>query len=437
MNEHSAFDDALHDDALHDDALHDDARAAAAAVDEARLWRRLMDMARHGATPAGGVNRQAFSAEDIAARKTMLAWAAELGLEAATDAIGNLYLRRPGSDPGADPVMTGSHLDSQPRGGKYDGAYGVLAGLEALQAMNDAGTVTRRPLEVVAWSNEEGSRFQPGTMGSGVFSGHMAMDALLPRADSAGVTLEDALRDFLASTPDLPRRPGRIPLAGYLEAHIEQGPRLEVAGLAIGAVTAVQGMTWYDIEVIGEAAHTGTTPHALRRDALKAATAMVQALTEAMADPDDRVRFTVGRFEVEPGSPNTVPARAFFTIDLRHPDAATIARLAARIEPLCRAHAQGCQVTVGETAGSTPTVFDPAVVEVVRQAARAVGEPAMDMVSGAGHDAMHIANLCPTAMVFVPCEKGISHNEAESATPADLAAGARVVTASLVALANR
>lgn len=413
------------------------ARGAAEAVDEARLWTRLMDMAQHGATPAGGVNRQALSAEDIAARKTMLGWAETLGLDASTDAIGNLYLRRAGSDPTAAPVMTGSHLDSQPMGGKYDGAYGVLAGLEALQAMNDAGTVTRHPVEVVAWTNEEGSRFQPGTMGSGIFSGGMDLPDLLPRTDSAGITVETALADLLASTPDVPTRANTVPLAGYIEAHIEQGPRLEAAGLAIGAVTHVQGMQWFSIEVIGEAAHAGTTPRAHRKDALKAAAAMVQALDEAMADPDDTVRFTVGRFEVEPGSPNTVPARVYFTIDFRHPDAATIARLTAQIDPICQANAQGCTVTVSRTTASAPTVFDPAVVEVVRQAARSIGEAPMDIVSGAGHDAMYIAKLCPTAMIFVPCAGGVSHNEAEAATPSDLAAGARVLAASLVTLANR
>ena len=414
-----------------------DALAAAGCVEEARLWQRLMEMARHGATAAGGVNRQALSAEDIEARRLMLRWGGTLGLEASTDEIGNLYLRRPGTDDAAAPVMTGSHLDSQPMGGKFDGAYGVLAGLEALQAMNQAGIRTRRPVELVAWTNEEGSRFQPGTMGSCVFTRRMALAELLPAVDRDGVSVAQALSAFLDATPELPRRQSGFPVAAFVEAHIEQGPILERAGKPIGAVGGVQGLRWFRVEVTGEAAHAGTTPLRLRKDALKAASAMVVAMDEALADERDILRFTVGRFEVHPGAPSTVPARVLFTIDLRHPEQTVIDRMTAKIEAACKAHARGCDVALQRTEDVSPTVFDPALVETIGDWSDRLGLARETMVSGAGHDAVHMADVCPSGMIFVPCEDGVSHNEGENATPGDLAAGARVLTATLVDLAQR
>ena len=419
------------------DSMNAAAKTAVSAVEERRLWARLMAMAEIGGTANGGVNRPALSREDGEARRRMIAWAGELGLTASGDDAGNLFLRLEGEDPAAPPVLTGSHLDSQPTGGKFDGAYGVLAGLEALEAIHNAGIRTRRSIEVVAWTNEEGSRFQPGTTGSAAFAGRMSLADQLSATDSAGVTLGDALRDFLAATPDLPRRPLGFPVAAYVEAHIEQGPRLEAAGKPIGVVGGIQGSRWFSVEVLGEAAHAGTTPLRLRKDALKAAAAMVETLDRAMADPSDTVRFTVGRFEVLPGSPNTVPARVFFTIDFRHPDQAVIDHLTGRIEPICAENARGCTVTVTRTTDVPPTLFDPAVVGTIRRAADALGLPALEMVSGAGHDAMHLAAVCPAGMIFVPCAGGVSHNESESAEPGDLADGARVLTAALVELANR
>jgi len=415
----------------------DDPLIAAARIDEARLWRRLMDLAACGATANGGVNRQALSSEDAAARALMARWGEAIGLRAFTDEIGNLYLRREGADPAAAPVVTGSHLDSQPMGGKFDGAYGVMAGLEALHALHEAGVETRRPVEVVAWTNEEGSRFQPGTMGSGIFAGQMVLADVLAVRDRDGASVAEALEAVVAAAPSVATRPGGFPVAAYIEAHIEQGPLLERAGKPIGVVRGVQGLRWYTIEVRGEAAHAGTTPLRLRKDALKAAAAMVHALEAAMHDDSDTVRFTIGRFDVEPGSPNTVPARVLFTIDLRHPEAAVLDRLSARIAPLCEENARGCAVAIRQTAESAPTVFDPAVVEAVDRWRGALGFAGMEMVSGAGHDAVHLAHVCPAGMIFVPCAGGISHNESESAAPADLAAGARVLTAALVDLANR
>ena len=414
-----------------------EALAAAAAVDEARLWSRQMAMAEIGATERGGVNRAALSDEDRRARRLMVEWAGDLGFEIATDDIANLYIRRPGRQADAAPVVTGSHLDSQPRGGKFDGAYGVIGGFEALEAIAQAGLETERPIDVIACTNEEGGRFQPGAMGSAVFAGVMRLEDQLGIADRQGVTLEDALAETLASTPGLPHRPFGHPFAAYVEAHIEQGPRLEDAGLTIGAVTGIQGLYWYTVEIIGEEAHAGTTPLRGRRDALKAAVAMVTALEELMADETDTVRFTVGRFECHPGSPSTVPSRVLFTIDFRHPDPAVIARIRPNVEPVCQANARGCTVSVQPTIDSAPLQFNPAVIDMVEGYAASLGHPVMRMPSGAGHDAGHINHLCRSGMIFVPCERGVSHNEAENATPADLAAGARTLAACLVDLANQ
>ena len=414
-----------------------EALAAAAAVDEARLWGRQMALAEIGATAAGGVNRAALSPEDRAARKLMIAWARERGFAVATDGIANLYIRRPGRRNDAAPVVTGSHLDSQPRGGKFDGAYGVVGGFEALEAIDRAGAETERPIEVAAWTNEEGGRFQPGAMGSAVFAGALRLEDQRGIVDRDGIALGAALAETLASTPALPRRDFARPFAAYVEAHIEQGPRLEEAGQTIGAVTGIQGLYWFTVEVTGAEAHAGTTPLAGRRDALKAALAMVGALEELMADPADTVRFTVGRFECEPGAPSTVPSRVLFTIDFRHPDPAVIERIRPAIAPLCLAHARGCAVSVRPTIENPPVRFDPTVIETVERYADALGHSCMRLPSGAGHDAGHIAALCPTGMIFVPCTGGLSHNEAESATPADLAAGARTLAACLVGLANR
>ena len=413
------------------------ALAAAAAVDEARLWTRQMAMAEIGATAKGGVNRAALSDEDRAARRLMVEWAGERGFEVATDGIANLYIRRPGRQADAAPVVTGSHLDSQPRGGKFDGAYGVVGGFEALEAIAQAGVETERPIDLVAWTNEEGGRYQPGAMGSAVFAGVLGLEDQLGTVDRDGVTLEDALAETLASTPGLPRRPFGHPFAAYVEAHIEQGPRLESAGTTIGAVTGIQGLYWFTVEVSGEEAHAGTTPLRGRRDALKAAVAMVHALEGLMADETDTVRFTVGRFDCHPGSPATVPSRVLFTIDFRHPDSAVIARIRPEIEPVCRANARGCAVSIRPTIDNAPLAFDPAVIDMVERYAASLGHSVMRMPSGAGHDAGHINHLCPTGMIFVPCERGLSHNEAENATPADLAAGARTLAACLVDLANR
>ncbi len=417
--------------------MREDIQDAVGRVDQQRLWDRHMEMARIGAIPGNGVNRAAFSKEDVAARKLLLSWVRRRNFTVAMDAIGNLFIRRAGADSRAAPVMTGSHMDSQPRGGRFDGIYGVLAGLEALEAIEEAGATTRHPIELVAWSNEEGGRFAPCTMGSAVYTGAKPLPDLLEVRDNEGVALKDALAQTLAATPAPGKRELNAPAAAYIETHIEQGPLLEHEGKTIGIVTGIQGLRWFNVEVFGETAHAGTTPVEARKDALREAIAAINALHELTRDSAGTVRFTVGRMLVTPNSPNSVPSHVLFSVDVRHPDPATIARLGDAIEPTVRNAVKRCSVKVTPTLHDDPCAFDPKVVDCVERAAQALKLPHRRMPSGASHDAMYMARVCPTGMIFVPCEKGISHNEAENAKPEDLAAGARVLTVALLELANR
>jgi beta-ureidopropionase / N-carbamoyl-L-amino-acid hydrolase len=412
--------------------------SGAKSVNEQRLWQRHADMARLGGTPKGGVNRQALSAEDAAARNQLAQWAQARGFAVFTDAIGNLFVRRDGTDPAAAPILSGSHMDSQPTGGRFDGMYGVLAAFEALEALEDAGIKTKRPVMAVAWTNEEGSRFQPGAMGSAVFAGTYKLDDMLAQKDWKGVLLRDALAETLAAAP-APRRDGPpgFPVDSYIEAHIEQGPRLENAATTIGVVTAIQGSRRYIVTVEGEEAHAGTTPRAARKDAYAAATRIAAAMYEATTDAPDTLRFTIGRVEVSPGSPNTVPGKVVFTIDMRHPENAVLEAHERTLQAIVAAKAAPCPAAIERVTNVAPTDFDPQVIGLVRDKAEALGLSHMDMPSGAGHDAMHIAKLCPAGMIFVPCERGISHNEIENATPQDLAAGTKVLVEVIEALANR
>ena len=417
--------------------MREDIHDAVGRVDQQRLWDRHMEMAQIGAIPGNGVNRAAFSKEDIAARRLLISWANARNFTVAMDAIGNLFIRRAGTDPRAAPVMTGSHMDSQPRGGRFDGIYGVLAGLEALEAVDEAGLRTQHPIELVAWSNEEGGRFSPCTMGSAIYTGAKQLGDFLEVRDNEGTALKDALAETLAATSAAERRDLNTPAAAYIEAHIEQGPLLEQEGRTIGVVTSIQGLRWFNVEVLGETAHAGTTPVGARKDALREAIAAISALHELTRDAGDTVRFTVGRMLVTPNSPNSVASHVLFSVDVRHPDRATIERLGEAIEPTVRNAVKRCAVKVTPTLHDDPCVFDPAVVDCVERAAQALRLPHCRMASGASHDAMYLARVCPTGMIFVPCEKGVSHNEAENAKPEDLAAGAKVLTAALLELANR
>lgn len=396
-------------------------------IDADRLWRRLMALARIGATPGGGVDRQALSAEEVASWRTMIEWALSAGLEPSTDAVGNLFIALPGTDRDAPPVLAGSHLDSQPGGGRFDGVYGVVAALEVLTTLAERGV--RPPADVlcVAWMNEEGSRFAPGMMGSEAFAGVRDLASIRATRDADGVSVAEALDALHAAFPTLRRRPLGFPVAAYLEAHIEQGPVLEARQRTIGVVTGIQGKKTFDIVIEGERGHAGTLAMADRRDALEAFTRIAAALYERIGRHDEAVKFTIGRLQVEPNAPSVVPERVTLRIDLRHPDNAVLGQLGQRLADLCESLAAPCSARVTPLVDAPSNGFDPALQQAIARAAARIGVPHMPILSAAGHDARHMAPLCPSAMIFIPCRDGVSHAEHEWAEPAHVAAGADVL----------
>jgi beta-ureidopropionase / N-carbamoyl-L-amino-acid hydrolase len=411
-------------------------------IDGPRLWASLMALADIGATAKGGVCRLALSELDRQARDLFCRWATEAGCTLRVDAIGNLFARRAGTDASLPAVATGSHIDTQPTGGKFDGNYGVLAGLEVLRTLNDHGIATRAPLEVCVWTNEEGSRFVPVMMGSGVFAGAFGLAHALAARDREGVAVADALAaiGYAGSTPAAVAEGAPAP-AAYFEAHIEQGPVLEASGCTIGVVTGALGQRWYDVEVTGQEAHAGPTPMALRRDALQAATVLMQQVNAIALAEAPHARGTVGWVSVFPNSRNTIPGRVSFTVDFRHTSEDGLRRmeLALRdaIARLEQTAGPAFAVTLKQVVHFPPAPFDPELVAAVRMAAQARGLTHQDIVSGAGHDAVYLARVAPTAMIFVPCKDGISHNEIEDARPEHLQAGCQVLLDAMLATAGR
>lgn len=405
-------------------------------INEAQLWQRHMDMSQIGSIGNGGVNRQALSAEDITARRVLIDRAVARGYDVKVDAIANLYFIRKGRIDGAPYVATGSHMDSQPQGGRFDGIYGVLAGLEVLEALDEAGEETDHPLLVVAWTNEEGSRFSPGAMGSSVFAGVRDLSDFVDVTDADGVAFSEALEQTLAATPDVPEWESKPQIKAYVEAHIEQGPVLEARKLETGVVTGIQGARMFEIEVSGCAAHAGTAPMATRSDALVATMAMLSDLKAFMDDPEDMIRFTVGRMQVFPNSPNVVPDLVRFTIDLRHPDQSILQSKGDGIGPICRENTGTCGLTIRETFTRNPCIFSEPIVSVIEESARELSLSACQLTSGAFHDALFLADICPTGMIFIPSVGGISHNPAEYSEPAHLAAGTRLLASTMVRLAS-
>ena len=402
-------------------------------IDGQRLWQSLMAMAEIGATANGGVCRLAASDQDRAARDRFVAWCRDAGLNVRVDRLGNIFARRGGRNDALPPVVIGSHLDTQPSGGKFDGAYGVLAAFEVVRTLDDARIATEAPLEVVVWTNEEGSRFAPACVGSGVYAGVFGVEDCLGRADRDGKTLGAELARIGYAGP----APMGGPVGAYLEAHIEQGPILEAEGKTIGVVTGAQGIRWYDVTLDGQAAHAGTTPMNRRRDALQGAAALVAAIEAIALDRAPSAVATVGALRVAPNSRNTIVGSVALTVDLRHPDAAVLAAMdrAFRDRTAAIAAQRRLDARIDEVWDFPPPTFDRACVAAVRAAAARAGLSHRDIVSGAGHDACYMARIAPTAMVFVPCADGISHNEIEAATPADLAAGCAVLLGAVLALA--
>jgi N-carbamoyl-L-amino-acid hydrolase len=415
--------------------MRHDGGTRAPRVNGDRLWASLERMAQIGATPKGGVCRLALTELDRASRDLFAQWARDAGCTVRVDRMGNVFARRAGRDPHAAPVMTGSHADSQPTGGRYDGIYGVLGGLEVVRAMNDAQVETERPIDVVIWTNEEGSRFAPAMIASGVFAGVYTLEYGLSRADGAGTTIGDALEQIgYAGVEPV----GGYPVHAAYELHIEQGAILERAGKTIGVVTAGQGQRWYEVTLTGVDAHAGTTPMAFRRDALVGAARMIAFVDALGRRHAPHARATVGMIEARPNSRNTVPGGCFFTIECRHPDDAVLDGMDAALRgELERIAAQaGLAAQIEQIFRYPPVPFAPRCVDAVREAADALGLPHADIVSGAGHDACYLARIAPTGMIFVPCVDGLSHNEAEAITPEWAEAGANVLLRAVLASAQ-
>ena len=400
-----------------------------------RLWTRLMALAEIGATPAGGVNRQALSDGEITAWRCVIGWAREADLAPATDAAGNLFLTLAGRDRAAPPLLLGSHLDSQPTGGKFDGAAGVMAALEAVVSLAEQGDKPARDIIVVAWMNEEGSRFAPGMMGSEAFSGEREMDAIRAARDADGITVGEALDRLHQAFPEMPHRPLGFAAEAYLELHIEQGPVLEAAARTIGVVTGIQGKKTFQVMVAGAEGHAGTLAQQERRDALAGFARMATALHAEIGSIDADIKFTIGRVMVTPNAPSVVPSRVSFSIDLRHPDNAVLDAAGVRIKALCEQSAPPCTVAVTPLVDAPSNAFDARLRASIAEAAREQGHSAMAILSAAGHDARHLAKICPAAMIFIPCRDGVSHVEHEWAEPDHVAAGASVLAQVLRGLA--
>ncbi|WP_397432157.1 Zn-dependent hydrolase [Pseudomonas chlororaphis] len=400
-----------------------------------RLWASLMVMAEIGATARGGSCRLALSEDDKAGRELFARWCLEAGMSLSVDPIGNLFARRPGSDPDAAPVMMGSHLDTQPEGGRFDGVYGVLAGLEVVRRLNDLQIQTRKPLEVAVWTNEEGARFTPAMFGSAVFTGIMDLETALAVRDADGISVAEALH----ATGYAGTRPLGGAVDAYFEAHIEQGPILEDNAKSIGVVSGGQAIRWLDVQVEGMAAHAGTTPMPLRKDALYGAAQMILAIETLATDFAPEGLTTVGELSIAKSSRNTIPGLLQFTVDLRHHRDSAIAAMEQEVRARLGAIAEQRQLKVSISPHwiSPATPFDADCVAAVQKAVDGLGYAQQSIVSGAGHDAIHLARFCPTAMVFIPCVGGLSHNEAEDVLPEDVRQGTDVLLNAVLARAGR
>jgi N-carbamoyl-L-amino-acid hydrolase len=404
-------------------------------IDPARLWDSLMDMAKIGPGIAGGNNRQTLTDADSEGRHLFADWCKDAGLTMGVDTMGNMFATRAGTDPDALPVYMGSHLDTQPTGGKYDGVLGVLGALEVVRTMNDLGVRTRHPIVVTNWTNEEGARFAPAMMASGVFAGVLTQDYAYARRDADGKRFGDEIARIGWVGDEVV---GARKMHAMLELHIEQGPILESAGKSIGVVTHGQGLWWLEITLTGRDAHTGSTPMNLRANAGLGMARITETVHRIAMSHQPGAVGTVGQANVYPNSRNVIPGRAVFTVDIRSPDQAKLDAMKAEV--MRAAHAVAAELDLGceiEDVGHfDPVTFDPGLVEVVRQAAKARGHSHMDLISGAGHDACWINRLYPTVMIMCPCVDGLSHNEAEEISPEWAAAGTDVLLHAVLEVAG-
>ncbi|MFZ6863949.1 Zn-dependent hydrolase [Undibacterium sp. Ji67W] len=391
-----------------------------------RLWASLMELAQIGATAKGGVKRLALSDLDKQGRDLVVSWGKQAGMTVTVDKIGNVFMRRAGRNAALPPVMSGSHIDTQPTGGKFDGNYGVLAALEVVRTLNDHQIQTEAPIEVAFWTNEEGSRFVPVMMGSGVFCGAFTLEHAYAAKDIEGKTVADELAriGYLGT-----EEPGQHSIGAYFEAHIEQGPVLEDADKVIGVVPGVLGLSWYDCVVTGMEAHAGPTPMGLRKDALQVATHIMQEVVNIGNRYPPYGRGTVGMVQVFPNSRNVIPGEVKFSIDLRNVSSELLDTMHNEILAYVDSSSQssGLKISIERVSYFPPCPFHPECVDAVRKATAELGYSTMDVVSGAGHDAIYAARLAPAGMIFVPCKDGISHNEIEDAKAEHLSAGCNVL----------
>lgn len=403
-------------------------------VNSDRLWKSLMDMAKIGATEKGGVCRLALTDLDRDARDLFVKWCKEAGCTISIDQMGNVFARRAGKDNTLAPVVTGSHIDSQPTGGKFDGVYGVLAGLEVIRSLNDAKIETLRPIEASIWTNEEGSRFAPAMISSGIFGGVFDLEYGLNRPDLDGKTMGEELKRIGYAGKD---PVGGRPFHAFFEAHIEQGPILEHDKKTIGIVQGGLGQRWMEVTMTGVESHAGPTPMRIRKDAMVGAASVITAVNKIGKNYANACA-TVGLVQCMPNSRNTIPGKVFFTIDLRHNEDEILSKMAKEAKEAAEVAAKenGLQLDYKEIWYLPPVHFSKDCVKAVEKAATELGFSSMPIISGAGHDSFYINRVAPAAMVFVPCDGGISHNEIENAKQSDIAAGCSVLMRAMVERAN-
>ncbi len=395
-------------------------------VNGSRLWETIIETGKIGATPAGGITRLTLTDLDREVRDWFVHACRAVGCTITVDEAGSIFARRPGRDNSRDPIAVGSHLDTQPLGGRFDGIAGVLSGLEILRTLEEHGYITEAPLEIIDWTNEEGSRFAPAMLASGAFANVYTLESVYNTRDREGRTFREELEriGYLGEVAV-----GNHGLAGYFELHIEQGPILESEGKTIGVVTGAQGQLWYEVSVAGRANHAGSTPMRLRKDAMLACARITDGLNRIALGHGPDGMSTVGLVEVTPNSRNVIPGQTFFTIDLRHPHGQELLAMGEEADELVRQTAEDTRtdISLQNVLKMMPMRFDETCVSVVRDSAQKLGHSHREMVSGPGHDALYVARVAPTAMIFVPCLDGISHNEAESVNPEQLTAGADVL----------
>jgi N-carbamoyl-L-amino-acid hydrolase len=402
-----------------------------AKINSSRLWNDILQTGEIGATERGGLCRLALSDEDRQVRRWFIDACRDAGCEVHFDDMGNIFARRPGRRADWNRISIGSHLDSQPTGGKFDGILGVLAGLEVIRTLNEHGIETDHPIEVIDWTNEEGARFAPAMLGSGVFAGVLDKEEIYDCRDRDGLVFREELERIGYRGEAVS---GQHPLDSYFELHIEQGPILEAESKAIGIVEGVQGMRWYDLTVDGSASHAGTTPMPMRRDALVAAAEIIVGINGIPHEIGEGALTTTGVIQVHPGSRNVVPDRVFATVDLRHTNVETLDRMETRLASIVSQVCSHHKVTGSLESfwNSPPVRFHADCVRAVRESAQACDYPMREITSGAGHDAVYVSRVAPTAMIFIPCKDGVSHNEIESAEPAHVSAGASVLLGAIL-----